>query len=467
MTTTDAAEPSTKPQVVVLGGGFAGFYALRRLRRRLGDRVRLVLVTPTDYLLYSPLLPEVATGATDPRSIAVPFRQALPTVRMLVGHVTAADLPGRTLTLNCREGPVLLSWDRLVLAPGSVTRQFSIPGLAEHAHGLKTLAEALYVRNHLLAQLDRADALSGIPEAAAERRARLTVVAVGAGYTGTELVAQLQHWLSGVAERWTRLDPTEISWILVDLAPQVLPELGPRLGAYALEQLRRRGIDVRLGVTVSRVGAETVSLSDGSEVAAKTLLWSAGVTPSPLISRLGLPTVRGRLATRSDLSVPGAHDVWALGDAAAVPDLTRAAPPGSTARPLIPPTAQHAQRQGTRVADNVAATLGAGRTRPYVHHDLGLVADLGGWEAVAKPLGVPLTGVLAKAVTKGYHLFALPTLPAKIRVGADWLLAATLPARVVQLNDVADADALISAAQFTQIYPEVSSPAVAPTSVEP
>jgi NADH:ubiquinone reductase (H+-translocating) len=444
------------PRVVVVGGGFAGFYALRYLQRHLSpEQAELVLVNPTDYLLYSPLLPEVATGVIEARHIAVSLRRALPRVRLVLGRVTAADLAGRTVTVTSTpaHGPSEVHtepFDRLVLVPGSVTRELDIPGVAEHARGLKTLVEAVYLRDHLMHQLDAADAEPDTEEGRARRQERLTVVAVGAGYTGTEFVAQTQRWLRTIERRWSRTGAEDIRWILVDIAPAVLPELGPELGRLALDLLQERGVDVRLQVSVESVDAHTVRLTDGSVIATRTLVWGAGVAASPLVASLGLPTRKGRLVVDADLSVPGVPDVWAAGDAAAVPDLAAALPAATP--PPTPPTAQHAQRQGTALGRNVAASLGVGTARPYRHRDLGLVADLGGRDAVAKPLGVPLTGPLAKSVTRAYHLYALPAMANRVRVATDWLWQAVLPPESTQLDAIRPEDARLAAAQGTGLY---------------
>ncbi|WP_072802966.1 NAD(P)/FAD-dependent oxidoreductase [Rhodococcoides yunnanense] len=439
---TSAPLPSTPARVVVVGGGFGGFHALRKLQKLLEpERAALTLVAPNDYLLYSPLLPEVATGVLDPRDIAVSIRQTLRKTKTVLGHVSAVDFGERRLLVEGHEGTTEIEWDKLILSPGSVTRQFDIPGVAENAHGLKTLSEATFIRNHVLAQLDAADSLPDTPAGRAERVERLTVVAVGAGYTGTEFVAQMQNWIKGIATRWASIDPNDVRWLLVDLAPAVLPELGEQLGKEALGVLKARGVEVRLEVTVASATATSVTLTDGTVVPSRTLVWGAGVAPSPLIATLGLPTEKGRLVVAPDMSVPGVPNVWAIGDAAAVPDL--AADPSKP----TPPTAQHAQRQGVRVARNVAASLGVGEAKPYVHKDLGLVADLGGFDGVAKPLGVPLTGPLAKFVARSYHLYALPTTAARVRVATDWLYSTILPTRVVNLDQVRSEDALIAKAQ--------------------
>ncbi len=443
----------SRPVVVVVGGGFAGFHALRKLEKILPpEAAELVLVNPSDYLLYSPLLPDVSAGVVEPRHIAVSLRQQLRRTRVVLGSATAVDPEAKTVTVRttddggATEGVVELSYDRLVLVPGSITRQFDIPGVAERAHGVKTLVEAQFLRDHLLRQLDRADALPAGPEHDAERRARLTVVAVGAGYTGTEIVAQLQFWLETIAARWSRVEPSDVSWVLIDLAESVLPELGPELGERALTALRRRGIDVRLGVTVKEAREGETELTDGSTIPSRTLVWGAGVAASPLVDTLDRPSEKGRLVVDADLSVPGADGVFAGGDAAAVPDLTR------EGTPVTPPTAQHAQRQGSALGRNVAASLGFGRATPYRHRDLGLVADLGGWDAIAKPLGIRLHGPLAKVVARGYHLYALPSMANRVRVGTDWLLAAVLPAQSVEVTRIHPDQALVSTAQQSRSH---------------
>jgi NADH dehydrogenase len=438
--------------VVVVGGGFAGFFALRHLQRRLPeDAAELVLISPDDYLLYSPLLPEVATGVVEARHVAVSLRRALPRVRLLLGRVTTVDLAAREVTVQRGEVAQRIGWDRLVLVPGSVTRQFSIPGVPEHARGLKTLVEAVYLRDHLMEQLDLADAQPDTAEGRAARAEMLTVVAVGAGYTGTEFVAQSQRWLTRIERRWDRTRARDVRWVLVDAAPAVLPELGPQLGEHALEVLRRRGVEVRLSTSIASADESGVVLTDGTAIRARTLVWGAGIAASPLVAGLGLPTRRGRLVADADLSVPGVEGLWAAGDAAAVPDLAAGGrSPGAV--PDTPPTAQHAQRQGAVLGRNVAASLGYGTARPYRHRDLGLVADLGGWDAVARPLGIRLTGPLAKLVTRGYHLYALPSTANRVRVAADWLFQSILPPAETQLSVVREEDARLAAAQATGIY---------------
>ncbi|HET9559765.1 MAG TPA: FAD-dependent oxidoreductase, partial [Actinomycetota bacterium] len=272
-----------------------------------------------------------------------------------------------------------------------------------------------------------------------------TFVVVGAGYSGTETAAQMQHITTRAAAEYPRLRAGDLRWVLVDLAPRVLPELDRRLGDGAVEVLRRRGVEVRLGTTVEEATADKVRLSDGETISTHTLVWCTGVTPSPLIETLGLPTERGRLVVGADLRVPGAPDVFAFGDAAAVPDLTR---PGK----LTGQTAQHAQRQGKLAARNVAASLGFGKAVDYRHRDLGFAVDLGGFDAVASPFGVSLGGLPGLVATRGYHLLSLPAAGNRIRVSVDWLLDWAIRPQVAQLGFLREDQATMAAAEHTGIY---------------
>ncbi|MFC8527456.1 NAD(P)/FAD-dependent oxidoreductase [Nocardia sp. NPDC057227] len=393
-------ETTARERIVVVGSGFAGFTCAGELCGRVaksGRDIEIVLVTPQDYMLYTPLLPDVAGGLIDPRFVAIPLADALPKVRLVVASADSIDLAGRTITVTSdHHAPRTLSWDRLVLTPGSVTRLFDVPGLREHARGLKTVAEALYLREQLLRQLELADQ----EEDEAVRRARRTVVVVGASYAGTELIAQLRALADDYARR-RGLDRADIRFLLLDTAKQVMPEVGAELGEKVLHELRGRGIEIRLETSLRELTADRVVLTDGTEVPTHTVAWVTGVTGAPVLETLDLPLERGRLVVDAELRVPGHPSVFAGGDAAAVPDLTK---PGE----ITPPTAQHASRQGKTLARNVAASLGIGTFAPYRHRDLGLVVDLGPRFAVANPLGIPLSGLLAKVVTRAYHTFAVP-----------------------------------------------------------
>ena len=413
-----SGEPGRR--VVIVGSGFAGYFAARRLQRRLRNtRVHLTILSATDGFLYSPLLPDVAVGAVDPRSVVVPLSGTLPGVTVTRGRATGVDLGARLVSYVDSLGEVAhLGYDRLLLAPGGVTRLLDVPGLAEHGIGFKTVAEALYLRDHVLDRLEIASATAD----PLRRRAALTFVVVGAGYAGTELTAQMARLTTNLLPFYPALGPDDIRWILVDMASSVMPELGEHLGTYALKLLRKRSVDVRLGVSASEVTATHVTLTDATRLDCNTLVWCAGVMPNPLIEALDLPTTKGRLDVELTLSVPDHPEVYAIGDAAAVPDSSKDSGPEG-ALPICPPTAQHAIRQASAVARNIAADLGHGSARPYHHGNLGLVVDLGGYAAAATPVRVHLRGPLAKIATRGYHLYVLPTVRRRVRVALDWMLS--------------------------------------------
>ena len=411
---------SPAARVVVIGSGFAGFFAARKLQR---SGLELTMLAATDGMLYAPLLPDIAVGTVDPRAVVVPLTSMLRKAAVVRGRATQVDLQQRLVHYTGIEGDTgTLPYDRLVLTPGSVTRLLDIPGLAEHAIGLKTATEALFLRDRVLARLESARVLTDT----VRRRAALTFVVVGAGYAGVELTAQMVRLTDNLRPLFPELVDGDVRWLLVDVAQTVMPELGGALGQSALRLLKKRGVDVRLGVSVSQVTDEQVVLSDGTELDCTTLIWCAGVTASPLIADLGLPTAKGRLVVDAFLQVPGHPEVYSLGDAAAVPDLTKPLDAHGQ-RPDCPPTAQHAMRQATAVARNIIADLGGRDLKPYRHKDLGLVVDLGGRDADATPLGVHLRGLPAKAVARGYHLYALPTGRRRLRVAIDWMLAGKHP----------------------------------------
>jgi NADH dehydrogenase len=386
--------------VVIVGSGFTGFECARRLSRQLRKQnasVDISIISPVDYMLYTPLLPDVAGGVVDARFVAIPLANTLRGVRTVRGRVDSVDFDQHTLTFIDPEGRThTRPWDRLVLTPGSVTRLFDIPGLAEYARGLKSTAEAVYLRDHVLEQLE----LANIDDDKDRERARRTIVVVGASYSGTELVLQLRALAATAAEQMG-FDFDQVRFVLLDLAEQVMPEVGERLGNAAMKVLRQRGVDVRLGITLKEVHPDHVVLSDDSRINTHTVAWVTGVTGAPLIEKLGLPTERGRLKVKADLQVPDHPDVFAAGDAAAVPDLTQQGK-------ITPPTAQHATRQGKVLARNVAASLGYGEPKNYRHRNMGLVVDLGPHKAVANPLNIQLSGYAAKLVTRAYHLYAIP-----------------------------------------------------------
>ncbi|GAA2066942.1 hypothetical protein GCM10009801_13880 [Streptomyces albiaxialis] len=426
----------SRSRIVIVGAGFAGYQAARTLSRRFRGAAEIVLVNPHDYFLYLPLLPEVAAGVLEPRRVSVSLAGTLPRVRLVLGEVSEVDLERRQLRYRDPEGrDGELRYDRLLLTVGSVNKLLPIPGVAEHAHGFRGMPEALYLRDHVTRQI----AMAATTDDPAESAARCTFVVVGAGYTGTEVAAHGALFTDALAKQHSRPGGTlgdgakdgglrgdrRPKWMLLDIAPRVLPELDQRLSKTAHRVLARRGVDVRTETSVKEATADGVLLDDGEFVRTHSLIWCVGVRPDPLVEQMGLPTERGRLVVDEYLRVPGQPDVLACGDAAAVPDLTREGE-------FTPMTAQHAVRQGKVAAHNLAASYGYGAARPYKHHDLGFTVDLGGLQGAANPLHVPLSGPFANAVTRGYHLAAMPGN--RVRVLADWMLDAVLPRQAVQLG---------------------------------
>jgi NADH:ubiquinone reductase (H+-translocating) len=416
------AETGKNRRVVVVGAGFAGFNAARVLLRLVGGTADIVVINSTDYFLYLPLMPQVAGGLLEPRHICVSLPRRLRGVEFVLGTVQHVDPWQKVVSWASPEGGSgESSYDWLILTAGSVNKLLPIPGLAEYAHGFRSIAEANFLRDHITRQLELAQAATD----PAEREARCTFVVVGAGYTGTEVTAQGEMLTTRLRRRMPGLAGQAVRWLLLDTAPRVLPDLDPRLSKTADRVLRRRGVEVRTGQSVTEALADCVQLSTGEKVPTRCLIWCVGVRADPLVDGIDLETSKGRLVVDEYMAVPGAPDIYACGDCAAVPDLTR---PGQ----VCGMTAQHAQRQGRQVARNVAASLGKGTAAAYKHHDLGFLVDLGGPAAAVNPLHIPLSGPLASLITRAYHLYSMSGN--RMRVLTDWGLNAVTPAEVTSLG---------------------------------
>ena len=443
------AQAARVPRIVVVGAGFAGLACVRRLEKRLGPRdARIMLVDPTSHSLYLPLLPQVASGVLGATSVATPLARLLKRTVRVPGGALGVDLAARTLYVKKITGEdEAMRYDYLVLSPGSVTRTFDIPGLAEHARGMKTLKQALSLRDHVIAQLE----LAASANTADEKRRRCSFLVVGGGYAGTETCACLLELTRNAARKMPGLHPDMINWTLADLANTLMPELGEELGTKAQHMLMNRGVNFRLGTSVASVSDGEVKLTDGTVLPTETLVWTAGVAASPLVRGLG-EAVRGRVVVGADLRLPAWEGVFALGDCAAVPDLAKQGE--GVADAICPPTAQHAMRQGKVAADNVVATMQGRPLRDYYHKDLGLVVDLGGPRAVAKPLGIPLSGVPAQIATRGYHVMAMPSMRSRLRVTGNWISHGVAGDDLLRVDLGVDRPRTIAGYEFTDIYPD-------------
>jgi NADH dehydrogenase len=403
--------------VVIAGGGFGGAMAARRLERLMPTQsTRLTLVNDANFMLYTPFLPEAAAGTLEPRHVVTPLREILDRTYLRLGAITAHHPEAKTVDLQTKGGPVeKLSYDQLLIALGSVSRVLPVPGLAEHAIGFKSLADAIWLRNHVIETLEEANAT----EDPAARDRLLTYVFVGGGYAGLEALAELQDFAADAIQSYPRARLHGMRWILVEATDRVLPEIDLHLAEYALRELRGRGIDIRLETTLEEVGPDSARLSKDELIPTRTVVWTAGVAPAPILRDLSLPLdERGKVPVDSHLRVEGMDSVWAIGDCAAAPD-----PNGGT----TPGTAQHAVRQGPVAAHNIAAELGVGEPRPFTYRGKASFVNLGRYKAVGMVGRRTFRGFPAWWMARTYHMSQIPGVARKVRAVVDW--TASLPFR--------------------------------------
>jgi NADH dehydrogenase len=396
---------------LILGGGFAGSYVARLLKRR-----GATIVSAENFMLYTPLLPEAASGTLEPRHVVVPLREMCPHAELVLGHVTSHDPATQAVTIDSLAGPLEIGYERLVVALGATTRTLPVPGLVEHGAGFKDLADAIALRNHVLLQLERASIHPDDPS-------ELGFVFVGAGYAGVEALAELHDMARAALRSYPDLRRVPQRWVLVDAAPKILPEIPRRLGEYAASRLTKRGIEIHVSTTLQSYDGSEARLADGTTIPARTLVWTAGVRANPFLAELGLPLdERGRVVVDETLRVAGTENVWALGDCAAVPNRR-------TPEHVDPPTCQHALRQARRLAKNLTGT-----PQPYGYRMLGQVATLGRFKGIAEIPGLHLWGFPGWFVTRTYHLYQLPLLSRKLRVVVDWTVALFFRRDIVELS---------------------------------
>jgi NADH dehydrogenase len=416
--------------VVIAGGGFGGASAARELERLLPKQAaRLILVNDVNFLLYTPFLPEAAAGTLEPRHVVTPLRDILDRTYLRLGAVCGHDPGRRTVTLKTHEDEVEeLRYDQFLVALGSVSRSLPIPGLDEHGIGFKSLADAIWLRNHVIETLEQANA----SEDPARREELLTYVFVGGGYSGLEALAELQDFAADAMDRYPRARLHGMRWILVEAMDRVLPEVPSDLAEYALRELRGRGIDVRLGTRLEELRRDSARLSTGEEIPTRTLVWTAGVAPHPSLANLELPLdERGKVRVDDHMRVEGLDGVWAIGDCAAVPD------PNKDFKGPCPPTAQHAVRQGPAVAHNIACELGvATKPRRFRYRAKAAFVNLGRYKAVGKIGRLSFRGFLAWWMARSYHMSQIPGTSRKIRAVVDWTVGLPFSRDVAEVGSI-------------------------------
>ncbi|MBP2320907.1 NADH dehydrogenase [Kibdelosporangium banguiense] len=422
-------------RILIVGGGYVGLYTALGLQRKLRSlEASVTVVDPQPHMTYQPFLPEAAAGSIEPRHVVVPLRKVLTRCHVLTGRVTKIEHAAKKVTVESIDGHTdEVEYDLLINAAGSVSRLLPIPGLEERGIGFKTVGEAIYLRNHVLSRLDLAASTTD-PEL---RRKLLSFVVIGGGYAGVEALAELEDMARYAIRYYDTIDRKDMRWVLVEATGRIMPEVSAKMGVYTVRVLEKRGIEVFLETRVKSLEDGHVVLDEGTEFEADTIIWTAGVKANPMLANTDLPLdQRGRIRCTAELQVEGLPDVWAAGDCAAVPDLSRTAEdPTATCSP----SAQHAVRQAKRLVPNVLASLRGKQQRPYVHKYQGSVASLGLYKGVTDVLGViRLKGFLAWGLHRAYHLSRMPTFNRKVRIMFDWLGAFVLRREVISMGQLQD-----------------------------
>ena len=429
-------------RIVILGGGFAGAYTALHLEKRLTGvaDVEILLASQENFLLFTPMLHEVAAADVNVTDVVQPLRKMLRRTRIAIVEIESIDLPGKSVRFfqPDLQQSFDVPYDQLVLSIGAVPNFHRTPGMEERALTMKTLGDAILLRNRVIEALELADTHPDDHE----RRALLTVAVAGAGFAGAETAGAINDLMRESIPFYPRLSEGMLRIILVSSGDRILPELSPSLGRYAVKAMRRRGVEIRLNSQATAYNGRELTLGDGTTIDTRLVVWTAGITPSPLLSKLPCKLERGMVVTDASLAVPGWPGVWALGDCAFVPDILN---PGSH----FPPTAQHAIREAAVAAENIVAHLQGRPVRPFRFKMLGMLATIGRRTGVAEILGFRFSGIIAWLLWRAIYLGKLPGLQKKIRVALDWALdlvfskdiveLPTLPARTMSETEVVPA----------------------------
>ena len=421
-------------RILILGGGYVGMYTALRLQRKLGAReASITVVDPQPHMTYKPFLPEAAAGSIEPRHVVVPLRRVLRKCHVITARVSKIEHSCKVVTTETADGHLEeLGYDVLVVALGSIARLLPVPGLAERGIAFQTIGEAIYLRNHVLSRLDLASSTLD-PDT---RRKLLTFTVIGGGYAGIEALTELEDMARFSTRYYENIEPEDMRWVLVEAMGRIMPEVRDSLGVYTVEQLGERGIEVYLDTRVKTMENGHVVLDDGTEYDADTIVWTAGVKANPVLANSDLPRDRrGRVTATAAMQVEGLAGVWAAGDCAAVPDLSRR---DTDPEATCPPNAQHAVRQANHLGENIVRVLHGGAPKDYYHRNVGSVASLGLHKGVADTYNVKVKGMPAWLMHRVYHLSRMPTFNRKSRVLLDWLLGGLFPREVVSMGQIND-----------------------------
>jgi NADH dehydrogenase len=422
---TNGKVASAKPRIVILGGGFAGMSTAQGLERRLyAADAEITLVSRENFSLFTPMLPEVSSGNLETRHVITPVRAQLNRTRFMLGDVREVDLARRTVTVEhmITRAKQDVSYDHLVFALGAVTSTFGLPGIAERALPLKTLEDAERIRNHVISVLE----LAAITQDDEERKRLLTFVFVGGGFTGVEAAGEMMDFFRSVLRYYRPITIDDLDVVLVEGGGKLLPDLARGMGEYSARSLVRRGVRVLVNTFVAGADEMGLQLKDGTTIPTRTIVWSAGVKPSPAVENLGFEYRRGAIVVNADFSIPGHPGLWAAGDCASAP---------SKDGGRVPATAQHALREGPVLAENIVATMQGKPTKPFAYESLGMMASLGARQGVAAIFNkYIISGFPAWALWRTYYLARLPGLDRQARVAFDWTLGLIFPRDIAELR---------------------------------
>lgn len=428
------AGKSQPTRILILGGGYVGMYTALGLQKRLrAGEASVTVIDPQPNMTYQPFLPEAAAGSIEPRHVVVPLRRTLRKCHVITARVLRIEHERQLVTMETFDGSLReIGYDVLVVALGSVARLLPIPGLAENGISFKTVGEAIYLRNHVLSRMDLA-ASTLDPDL---RRRLLTFTFVGGGFAGVESLAEMEDMARYATRYYQNIEPEDMRWVLVEAAGRILPEVRESLGAWTVEQLVKRDVEVFLSTTARSFENGHVVLSDGTEFDSDTIVWNAGVRANPVLGQSDLPLDgRGRVICTASMRVRNRPDVWAAGDCAAVPDLSRT---NEDATALCAPNAQHAVRQARHLAKNIITVLRGGTPKDYFHRSVGSVASLGPHQGVADTYNIKVKGYLAWLMHRAYHVSRMPTVNRKVRIQLDWLVNGLFAREVVSLGQISE-----------------------------